>query len=409
MDTKLWDAIVVGGGPGGSIASMYLKRAGLDVLMIDKATFPRDKICGDAQGRKLATILRDLGIYEEYLKIPGVQIYGIRLSSPKGVEIEMDLIDRKTGTPGFVHRRMDLDNFLFQSAKNAYQVPAMEGVNVLDIVFDDDGSISQLKCQALDKSEFSLRAKMYIGADGANSLFARKLNLSNPPEHFIVALRAYYKNVEGMNDKIELHLLPNLVPGYFWVFPLPNREANVGLGMVVKDKNERAVNLVEELKKAVAEHPLFKERFKNATLDGEIKAWSLPVASYHRKIYGPNYMLIGDAAGLIDPLSGEGVGTAAISAKHSAAVTKQAIAANEINENFLKQYDKLVWDEIGREIKADYRIQRLGSKFPFLLNRLIDKAAKNPEFRKMFEAMLPMTDGKEKIGTWGFISHLFKP
>ncbi|MBU0953612.1 MAG: geranylgeranyl reductase family protein [Nanoarchaeota archaeon] len=404
-----YDVVVVGGGPAGSLTSMFLKRAGKHVLLIDKATFPRDKICGDAQGRKLAASLKDLGIYEDYTKLPNVAIWGIRMSSPNGTQIDMDLIDRQTGTPGYVTRRQDLDNYLFQTAKEKFHVETKEGVAITDILFDDNGAITELQCQNVETKEtFSLAAKLYVGADGANSIFAQKLDLSVPPEHFIVGLRAYYKNVEGLSDKIEIHLLKNLVPGYFWIFPLPNKEANVGLGMIIKDKKEKGINLVQELKDSVAKDPLFVERFKEAELDGEIKAWSLPLSSHHRKNYGPNYVLVGDAASLIDPLSGEGVGTSSISARHASKVLVEALDKNEITEGFLKNYDKNLWDEIGKEVKADYRIQRLGAKFPFLLNRLMEKASKNPEFRKKFEQLLPYAEGKDKIGKWSFIAQLFK-
>lgn len=405
-DMPDYDVIVVGGGPAGTIASMFLKKAGKRVLLIDKARFPRDKICGDAQGRKLATIMKELGIYEDYTKLPGVPIYGIRLSSPNGIQIDMDLIP-PDATPGYIVRRMDLDNFLFQKTK-AFDVETRERIVVEDIIFDESGAVRELKCKDLDSNEpVTLTARLFIAADGADSLFAKKLNLKNPPEHFIVALRAYYRNVEGMNDKIELHLLKDLIPGYFWIFPLPNKEANVGLGMVIKTKNEKNINLVTELKKAIAENPLFVERFRGAELDGGIKAWNLPVASHRRKLVGPNYVLIGDAAGLIDPLSGEGVGTAAISGRHAAHVAIEALDQNQLNEQFLTTYDTRLWDEIGHEIKADYRIQRLGHKFPFLLNRLMSKASKDQEFRKKFEALLPYTEGKEKIGAWRFIASLF--
>ena len=398
---KVFDAIVVGGGPAGSIASMYLKRAGKDVLLIDKAKFPRDKICGDAQGRKLARIMKELGIYDDYKLLPGQPIYGLRLSSPNGIQIDMDLIDRATGTPGYIIRRIDIDNFLFRKAQS-FGVEAWEETELLDIAFEG-GNIRELLVKRQGK-ETRLKARLYIAADGANSVFARKLGLKNPPEHFIVALRAYYKNVEGMKDLIEIHLLKDLLPGYFWIFPLPNKEANVGLGMVISEKNKRGVNLVDELKKAVAENPLFTERFKEAQLVDGIKAWNLPLASYRRKCHGPNYLLTGDAAGLIDPLSGEGVGTASISARLAAQIAVKALDSGQFTG--ISQYEQMLWEEIGQEIKASYRIQRLGHRFPFLLNKLMSKASKNQEFRKNFESLLPYVEGKEKIGAWRFIASL---
>lgn len=176
-----YDVVVVGAGPAGTIASMFLKRAGKKVLLIDKAHFPRDKICGDAQGRKLARIMKELGIYEGYRKLPGQAIYGMRLSSPNGVQIDMDLIDRATETPGFIMRRMDLDNFLFESAKT-FGVETKEGVAVRDIIFDGD-RVVELHCEE-NKKELILKAKMYIGADGADSIFCEETESQKPPRTF---------------------------------------------------------------------------------------------------------------------------------------------------------------------------------------------------------------------------------
>ncbi|MBI4176678.1 MAG: geranylgeranyl reductase family protein, partial [Candidatus Aenigmarchaeota archaeon] len=403
--TKQYDVIVVGGGPTGTIAAMYLKKAGKDVLLIDKAKFPRDKICGDAQGRKAAMVMKELGIYEEYKKIPGCPIFGLRLSSPNGTQIDLTMIDRSSGVPGYVTRRMDFDNFLFQSAK-ALGIEIMEETAVTKIVHEDK-AIREVHCKR-GGEEFTLRAKVYIAADGAHSMFATEFGQKNPPEHLIVAVRQYWKGVTGLSDMIEIHLIKDLIPGYFWIFPLPNGEANVGLGMIIKDMTKKKVNLADALKREVTQNPLFVERFRNAKPLEDVKAWNLPIASHRRKCYGQNVMLIGDAAGLINPLSGEGVGTGVISAKLAAEVAIEAMEKNDYSEKFIKQYYDRLWEAIGEEIKADYRIMRLGTRFPFLIDRLINKAKKNPEARKELESHLPYVSGKAKIGTKEFISNILE-
>src|SRR3989338_8751813 len=100
-----YDVIVVGGGPAGATAAMYLRRAGKKVLLVDKAPFPRDKTCGDAQGRKAANIMKELGIYEGYESLPGQKIYGLTLSSPNGTQVHVDVEDRENPPPGYVHKR----------------------------------------------------------------------------------------------------------------------------------------------------------------------------------------------------------------------------------------------------------------------------------------------------------------
>ncbi len=398
-----YDAIVIGAGPSGSIAAMFLARAGKSVLLIDKARFPRDKVCGDAQGRKAAAIMKDLGIYEGYTQLPGQKIYGITLSSPNGTVVDVDVEQRDKPAPGYVHKRMIFDNYLFGCAS---KVCKFKVFTVTDVLVEN-GVAAGVKGTNDEGKEEELRANIILAADGAHSVVARKFSLSkNPPEHFIAATRAYYRNVTGLTDRIEIHLVKDLIPGYFWIFPLPNNECNVGLGMIIKDMNRKKVNLVEAQIREIKENPLFRERFRNAALEGEIKGWNLPIASYHRKCYGPGFLLLGDAASLIDPLSGEGIGNAMISAKIAALVAVEALNKDDFSEKFLKKYDKELWDVIGDEIKANYRLQRLGKMFPHLIDRLIVKASKDEDFRRKLESKLPYTGGRKDMGTKSFLEEL---
>lgn len=400
-----FDVIVLGGGPSGSTAAMFLgKMLGKErVLLVDKTNFPRDKICGDAQGRKAANIMKELGIYEEYEQLEGQKIYGITLSSPNGTQVSVDVEHRSKPAPGYVHKRMIFDNFLFNCTKRFATVKIF---TVTDLIMKKDSVCGIVgKNEKGEKAEY--RCKILLAADGANSLVAQKFNLNkNPPDHFIVATRQYYKGVTGMTDRIEIHLVKDLIPGYFWIFPLPNGEANVGLGMIVKDMNQKKVNLKTAMLNEIKENPLFKDRFKDAQPLEDVKGWNLPIASYHRKCYGSGFLLLGDAASLIDPLSGEGIGTAMISAKVSAQVVAEALQKNDFSEKFLKRYDKMLWDIIGQEIKANYRLQKLGKRFPYLIDKLMEKASRDEKFRQRIEGMLPYTGGRKEMGEDSFLEEL---
>ncbi len=396
-----YDAIVLGGGPAGATASMFLAQAGKKVCLIDKAKFPRDKTCGDAQGRKAANIMKKIGIYEEYERLPGQKIYGITLSSPNGTQIEIDVEDRANPAPGYVHKRIVFDEFLFKNA--CKMVTVVKNMHVKDVIVEN-GFVKGVVGINEKGQEEEVRAKLLLAADGGTSIVAAKFKLNdNPPEHFISAIRAYYTGVTGMTDRIEIHMVDELIPGYFWIFPLPNGEANVGLGMIVKDMAEKKINLKDAMIRALEVNPLFKDRFKNSKLEGQIKGWNLPIASHHRKCYGNGFMLLGDAASLIDPLSGEGVGTAMISAEVSAKITIEALAKNDFSEEFLQRYDKELWDVIGDEIKTNHKIQQLGKEHPEWIDKLMVKASKDEKFRKLFESMLPYTGGRKKLGKMDFI------
>ncbi len=397
-----YDVIVIGAGPAGATAAMYLGQAGKKVLLVDKSPFPRDKICGDAQGRKAANIMRELGIEDGYRQLPGHPVYGITLSSPNGTVADIDITARDKPAPGFCHRRIVFDAYLHECAKKFAEFKVM---SVTDVIVED-GYARGVKGRE-NGQEKEYRAPIVLAADGANSVVAQKFGLNkNPPEHFIIGTRQYYSGVAGLTDRIEIHLVKSLLPGYFWIFPLEDGKANVGLGMVVKDMNDKKVNLKEAQLREIRENPLFKERFANAQPLEDIKGWNLPLASYHRKCYGSGFMLLGDAASLIDPLSGEGVGTAMISGKHAAKVALEALARGDFSEKFLKKYDEQLWEEIEPEIKANYRLQKLGKRFPFLIDKLIGKAKKDESFRKRIEGMLPYTGGRKEMGEDNFLEEL---
>ncbi len=399
-----YDVIVVGTGPAGSVAAMYLGKAlGKEkVLVVDKAQFPRDKICGDAQGRKAAAIMKELGIYDAYTKLPGQKIYGITLSSPNGTTVHLDAESRDKPAPGYVRRRLIFDNLL---AENAKEMATFRIFNVTDLIIENNIVKGVIGNESGRKEE--IRARIVLAADGANSIVAQKLGLNkNSPEHFIVGTRQYYKGVKGLGDRTEFHLIKNLLPGYFWIFPLPNNEANVGLGMIVKDMQDKKVNLKDAMLREIKENPLFVERFREAEALGDVKGWNLPIASYHRKCYGNGFMLLGDAASLIDPLSGEGVGNAMISGKIAAQVAVEALQKNDLGEAAMKKYDTLLWDMIGKEIKDNRRIQVLAKKFPFMIDRLMVKASKDENFRKKVESILPYTGRRGELGTREFLNNI---
>jgi flavin-dependent dehydrogenase len=169
---------------------------------------------------------------------------------------------------------------------------------------------------------------------------------------------------------------------------------------------KKKIDLRKAIIKEIEENPLFKERFADATLEGQIVGWNLPVASYHRKCYGNGFMLLGDAASLIDPLSGEGVGFAMISGRTAAMIAAEAIERSDFSEKFLKKYDQDLWNEIGDEIKTSYRVQRLGKRFPHLIDKLLVKATNDESFRKRVEKLLPYTGGRKEIGSSEFLEEL---
>ncbi len=205
----------------------------------------------------------------------------------------------------------------------------------------------------------------------------------------------------GLTPNIEIHFLPEFIPGYFWIFPLENGTANVGVGMVMSDVTKQKKNLTKTMFDAIESNPMLKERFRNAKRQGEAKGWTLPFGSHRRKAYGNGCVLLGDAAMLVDPFSGEGVGNAVVSARIASRVIRKALATNDFSERVLKEYDDSLWAELGDELKTSYEMQKLG-RHVWLVNFLVGKAAKSKEVREAISGTLGNEEAKK-----GLLSPLF--
>jgi len=383
-----FDLIIVGAGPSGSSAAIYALRAGLRPLLVDKDRFPRDKICGDALSGKSVNILRDLDLLEKIKKLPGASIQSIIFSSPDHTAFKIDLRETKLKQTmkGFVIKRRILDEFLFSEAKAA-GVDTIEDFFVTDLL-KQDGQV----CGIVGKhrgvtEEVSFRAPVVLGADGYNSIVARRLKLyRHDPEHWVVALRCYYENVADLTDQIELHYVDEVIPGYFWIFPLENGFANVGIGMLHAYIKDRNIDLREALRNSI-ESPYFRNRFTNARPLEKPVGWNLPVGSIRRRSYGDGFMLLGDAAGLIDPFTGEGIGNAMYSARFAIQTIMEARAVNDYSARVLKNYEDNLWNAIGNELKVSTKLQKIGRYRP-LLNFVIRKAASSPDVSNIIAGML---------------------
>ncbi len=390
-----YDLIIVGGGPAGSTAALYAQRRGLKTLLLDKDRFPRDKICGDALSGKSVAILHELGLLDKVRALPGALIQSVVFGSPTHTDLHIDLRqyhhqDTLTSTSmpmeGFVIRRQVFDHFLFEEARRQVST-CIEGFNVRELIVEQ-GQVRGVRGRPAGSREVvEYRGRLVLGCDGFNSMVARQGGLyKHESRHWIVALRCYYENVADLQDQIELHFVEEALPGYFWIFPLENGCANVGIGMVHKYLKKHRVDLVQALHKVI-HSPAFKDRFAAARPLEEPVGWNLPAGSKHRRIYGEGFLLLGDAASLIDPFTGEGIGNALYSARTAVETAVEALQANDFSARFLKRYDQRLWDALGDELKISTRMQQLG-RWQSLLNLVIRKAAGNPELGELICGMI---------------------
>jgi geranylgeranyl reductase family protein len=396
VEKIIYDLIIIGAGPAGSAAALYGKKYNLKTLLLEKAFYPRDKICGDAISGKSMGVLDDLGLLDEARKLPGTVIDSFAFGSPAGKIIEIPLCDKKSDPPkGLVIQRKVFDPFLFGHAKDAAE-KTVEGFTVNDIIVKE-GAV----CGVIGKNDKGEEQRFYgkivLGADGYQSVVGHKAGIYNrDPKHWVVALRQYYRNVEVKQRVLEIHFVDEIIPGYFWIFPMNDGLANVGIGMLYDSIKKNNVNLKEEMAKIIRENPLFRERFLGAEALEEPKGWNLPVGSIRRKITGDGFMLLGDAAGLIDPFSGEGIGNALFSAKTAVEHASRAIESNDFSDRNLSRYEDDLWKKIGGDLRLSAKLQKLGRK-KSLLNLVINKAHNNPQINGLITDIITGKLPKSKL------------
>lgn len=403
----------------------------MDVLLLEKEEFPRDKPCGDAISGKSISVLRELGLDGAVEQAPHSRAMGVTFSAPNGHEVSIPFPkkvdpdsmsdpdkEHQYITPGYCCRREVFDNIVFQAAKKRDKVEVVENFTVSDVVRDDDGIVRGVTGRNGDGSEKEFRAQAVVGAGGALDPVSRSVGAyERDPYHWIGAFRIYYDNVEGLTEDIELHFVDDLIPGYFWIFPVGDGRANVGAGMLEAylkgvDGHEK-VNMKEITFDIIENHPKFKDRFENAEkVEDSFSGWQLPVGSDRRKMHGDGWALVGDAASLIDPFSGEGIGNALVSAKKLSEVLPDAIREGDVTEENLAPYEQKVSDELDRELQLSYKLQQIG-QMDFMgwrpLNYVIKRASKSEEVQELISDMLADRDKKESFGSfWFYLKLLFK-
>ncbi|WP_439880418.1 NAD(P)/FAD-dependent oxidoreductase [Pontibacter sp. MBLB2868] len=397
------DICILGAGPGGATTALHLAQKGISSVLIDKASFPRDKVCGDALSGKVVNELRRIspdlpGLFsqEQEVQVPS---WGIHFISPGGqklsVPFKYNYKPEVDAPAGYISKRIDFDNFLVEQVRQRSEIELMEGLDIAKYERQQDGSFL-----LSDKNgDVKIAARLLIVANGAQSGFTRHVaGLQQEPEHYCAGLRAYYKGVEDLDKDnfIELHFFKDFLPGYFWVFPLPNGFANVGVGMLSSAISSKKINLKKEMLRMIETHPELQKRFAHAELVGDIKGYGLPLGSKKRSLSGDNYMLVGDAGALIDPFTGEGISNAMISGRWAADQAAMCLEHQDFSASFLQQYDKAVYNRLWKELKLSRQMQKL-LNYPWLFNQVANKATKNKALAETISCMFNDLDLRERL------------
>ncbi|MEO1049588.1 MAG: geranylgeranyl reductase family protein [Bacteroidota bacterium] len=367
-----YDVVIVGAGPAGVACAIMLAQTHLKVAILDKSTFPRDKICGDALSLDVINQLSMLSPalaakFDQFAqKVPS---YGVKIIAPAGNDIDIPFINKCKKDCGYVCTRTDFDNLLVEHLKELQQVELIEACEVKGIERNDNGILIQT-----NKGE--IKSRFVVGADGAHSVVNRHLgNIEVDKNHYSAGLRMYFDGVSGFHDQgyIELYFFKNILPGYLWVFPLPDGKANVGIGMLSSAVMSKKVNLKKAFRILLDEHPKLKARFEHATALETVKGFGLPLGSKKRKLSGDHFLLTGDAASLIDPFTGEGIGNAIRSGRVAAMHIEKSFEQQDFSARFNQAYDREIYDRMWKELKLSRSLQKL-CKYPWLFNFIVKKS-----------------------------------
>lgn len=357
------DVIVVGAGPGGAAAAYYLASAGVDVAVLDRATFPRDKVCGDGLTPAAVAELLLMGVdMSGWATNRGLHVIG------GGNDLYFEWPEQKS-LPGFgsARTRTDLDADLIGRAVGA-GARLYENHLVQEAITDTTGRVVGVRARVgrgAQARTVSARGKLVVDAGGVAARLATSVGLEkNSRRPMGVAARTYYRSPRGADQWMESHLelwsgrpgASELLPGYGWIFPVGDGLVNVGLGSVTSSAKTSQLPYRKIFGEWVANLPEEWE-FTPQNQVGVLRSAALPMSFNRKPHYTNGLALVGDAGGMVSPFNGEGIAPALKSGRWLAQATTQALARQTVSgfDRAMTAYP----EELSREYGGYYSLGRV--------------------------------------------------
>lgn len=337
------DVLVAGAGPAGIAAALTARARGLSVVCVDRARFPRDKTCGDGLTASALRHLEHLGV-----RIPDLgtaqPVTTVAVRDPRGRVVTLPLPG--DGHHAAVTTRRELDHTLVARAQDA-GIPVYEGHPVEALRVDRD------HVHVTHGAGCITRARFVVAADGHYSTVRRLVEPDAARDlgtwH---ALRQYFRGVD--DDRLWVCFEPDLLPGYAWVFPLPGGRANVGFG-VLRDRRTSG-RMLAALWRDLLTRPALRDALgPRAEPEDRLRAWPIPAAFDARRVSAGRVLFAGDAARVVDPMTGEGIAQAL----ESGILAAEAVAAGGPVAAVAARYRRSVDAALGRDLRFAGRLQRV--------------------------------------------------
>lgn len=353
--------VVVGAGPGGAAVSYFLARGGAEVVLFDKSDFPRDKTCGDALSPRALGVIEAMGLLDE-VSAGAHRADEVRIHAPDRRSAQVPL-PRPRGLPGhvLVVPRLRLDHLLESRAveagahfRRARVASLARGDGRVRGVVLEDGSV--------------VEAGAVVLATGAATPLVRDAGLL-PPSPLGVAARRYYDDIPGLAPRLEIFFDGVDLPGYAWLFPSGDRSANVGVGFFGDAPRSPATALA----RLVETHPILSRTLAGARADGPARGFPLRIGLPPARLTRPGLIAVGEAAGLVNPLTGEGIDYALESGRLAA----QALLDAADPEDARVRYDRAARARFRRLFVVLQGARRLYFNAP-MLNRIFGRGSRRP-------------------------------
>lgn len=341
---------IIGAGPAGMAASISLSQQGIPHSLIDADHFPRHKPCGDIMPSQ---VIRELNRIDPAIMQTLEQrqlinpVWCTKTYPPNGKPLNIDYLpfEGKTGVPGcFSISRYDFDQVLLEKTLESPLVQFKPGTRVTALERTEVGINIKTKDE-------TIHSNLVLIATGSSNTLLKELGHAHKPEDCAVGIRGHFKGLPIDSSVTELFLDREIMPGGLYITPLPKGLYNVNLVLSLKRVKSENLNLREVFEAYIRQNPLLKARFEKAERVGNFEGSMLFMGIRPKTLVGDHYMLLGDAAGLIEVFSGNGIPQAFMSGRFAAKVAAKSYKSLKFNSSALLDYQNDLMAKIGKSYR----------------------------------------------------------